>query len=109
RRFYGFACVEEFQPCLILSVNRLVSPNWGPSATSGPSSKPDTNAICCLESRGSPVSIIQTSPPQALALAIDATDDSGVAIITGDMPESRRDCAGIGSVRHRSSRYKGSH
>src|SRR5699024_12821481 len=28
---YDSADVGEFQPCLILSVNRLVSPNWGPS------------------------------------------------------------------------------
>src|SRR5699024_7992576 len=69
---------------------------------------PETKAIWALESRGSPVGIIHTSPPHALALAIDATDEPGVPIMTGDMPESRRDCAGIGSTSHFSLRYSGS-
>src|SRR5699024_2343351 len=68
----------------------------------------ETKAIWALESRGSPVGIIHTSPPHALALAIDATEEPGVPIMTGDMPESRRDCAGIGSTSHSSLRYSGS-
>src|SRR5699024_120004 len=105
---YDSADVREFQQCLILSVNRLVSPNWGPSATKGPSASPETKAIWALEARWSPVVIIHTSPPHALSLAIDATDEPGVPIMTGHMPESRRDCAGIGSTSHSSLRYSGS-